>query len=106
VKITNYIQTFREAYDVTDHDEQNITEFEYKGQKFLYVKGTDETADRFEYQEELGLLVGVPSDGTLVDKDAIAVKTVVGLIPEIGTNGQTETYTTAPDMADFEQVWQ
>jgi hypothetical protein len=104
VKITNFIQTFREAYEVTDHEEQNITEFEYKGQKYLYVKGTDETADRFEYQEELGLLVGQPSDVTLVDKNSEPVKTVTGLIPEIALNGQTNTYSTAPDMADFDAV--
>ena len=102
-KITNYIQTFREAYDVTDHEEQNITEFEYKGMKYLYVKGTDETADRFEYQEELGLLVGKASDSSLVDKNGEAVKTVVGLIPEIGLNGQTEYYTT-PDMDAFDSI--
>lgn len=98
-KVTNNIQEFREAYKVTDWAEQNETEFEFKGQRFLYVKGLDELADRFAMQEELNMLI-TPTAASLPD----SIKTTNGVIPQIGSNGQTVEYFDEPDLAFFGDV--
>ena len=102
-KVTNYIQTFREAYKVTDHAMQNETEFSYKGQKFLYPKGIDEMMDRFEYQEELGLLIN-PSSASLVNAGAKAIRLAKGLIPQITDSGNTLEYFGTPDMTTIDDA--
>jgi hypothetical protein len=100
VKIDNGIQTFREKYEVTDWSEQNEVEFEYNGSKHLYVKGTDDTADRFALQEELGLLIGKADDGNLTG----GAKTVKALIPQITDSGKTMEYFGSPDMTTFDDA--
>lgn len=102
-KVTNYIQTFREKYEVSDHGEQNEVEFTYKGQRFLYVKGIDDTADRFMMQEDLGLLIN-PASNSLVDSDGNALQLAKGLIPQITDNGKTMEYYDSPDMTTFDDA--
>lgn len=103
VKISNYIQAFREHYDVTDFAEQNETEWVYKGQRFLHIKGIDDTADRFELQEELGLLITPLANG-VTDADGNPVNSTNALIPQITDNGQTMEYFDSPDSGDFDDA--
>lgn len=102
-KITNFIQTFREAYKVTDHAMQNETEFEYKGKKFLHPKGIDDMMDRFELQEELGLLIN-PGSNNLVNAGAKAIRLAKGLIPQITDSGNTLEYFGTPDMTTIDDA--
>lgn len=102
-KVTNFIQTFREKYEVTDHAEQNQTEFSWKGQKFLHVKGIDETTQRFALQEEMGLLINDSSEN-LNDAALIKVQLAKGLIPQITDNGNTLEYFGKPDMTTFDDA--
>jgi hypothetical protein len=102
-KVTNYVQTFREKYEVTDHAEQNEVEFTYKGQNFLYVKGIDDTADRFMMQEDLGLLINPASSG-LTDASSNALTLAKGMIPQITDNGKTMEYFGTPDMTTFDDA--
>jgi hypothetical protein len=102
-KVTNYVQTFREKYEVTDHAEQNEVEFSYKGQNFLYVKGIDDTADRFMMQEDLGLLINPNSSG-ITDADGNPIQLAKGLIPQITDNGKTMEYFGTPDMTTFDDA--
>lgn len=102
-KVTNYIQTFRENYEVTDHAEQNEVEFEYNGQKFLYVKGIDDTADRFMLQEDLGLLIN-PASASLTDINSQPVQFAKGLIPQITDSGNTLEYFENPDMTTIDDA--
>jgi hypothetical protein len=99
IKNTFYMQTFREYAEVSDHEMQNATEFEFKKQPYLYVKSTDDTAQRFEFQEDLGLLVGKKDNDDLPNGE----KMVDGLIPQIKAHGIDLEYTTA-DMTDFDTV--
>lgn len=103
-KITNFIHPSRERYSVTDWAEQNEVEFEYDGQKFLYVKGIAETADRFAMQEETNLLLTPANDGTLVDASANPLLGATGLIPQITTNGQSFEYDGDFTFADFQDM--
>ena len=105
-KVTNYIQTFREKYEVTDHAEQNEVEWEFKGQKFLYVKGIDETAQRFAYQEEMGMLITDSSEslGDAVGAGGNTVTLAKGLIPQITDSGLTLEYFGRPDMTTMDDA--
>jgi hypothetical protein len=103
-KITNYIHNTRETYEVTDYAAQNEVEFEYDGQKFLYVKGIAETADRFAMQEENNLIFTPANDGTLVDASSNSLTGATGLLPQISTNGQTFEYDGDFTMADFDDL--
>ncbi len=102
-KTTNYIQTFRDSYEVTDHAMQNHTEFEYKGQTALHVKGIDEMMDRFAMAEELGLLVNPASSG-LTDASSNAIRLAKGLIPQITDSGNTLEYFGTPDMSTIDDI--
>lgn len=102
-KVTNYIQTFRQDYEVTDHAEQVETEFSYMGQKFLYVKGIDDTADRFMMDEDLGLLINPASSG-LTDAGANGIQLAKGLIPQITDSGNTLEYFGQPDMTTIDDA--
>jgi hypothetical protein len=102
-KITNYITTARENYSVTDFAAQNEVEFEYKGQKFLYPKGIDDTVDRFSAQEEFNLIIAPASSG-LTDASSNAIQTAGGLIPQIADNGLSKEYLGAPDMSTFDDI--
>lgn len=102
-KVTNYIQTFRQDYEVTDHAEQVETEFEYMGQKFLHVKGIDDTADRFMMEEDLGLLIN-PASSSLTDAGSNAIQLAKGLIPQITDSGNTLEYFGTPDMTTIDDA--
>lgn len=102
-KVTNYIQTFREAYKVTDHAMQNQTEFEYNGQKFLYPKGIDDMMDRFGMQEDLGLLINPASNG-LVNANTKSIRLAKGMIPQITDSGNTLEYFGTPDMTTIDDA--
>lgn len=102
-KVTNYVQTFREKYEVTDHAEQNEVEFTYKGQNFLYVKGIDDTMDRFMMQEDFGLLINDSSE-SLTDAGGNAIQLAKGLIPQITDNGITMEYFGDPDKSTIDDA--
>ena len=102
-KVTNYVQTFREKYEVTDYAEQNEVEFTYKGQKFLYVKGIDDTMDRFMMQEDLGLLI-TPASENLTDAGGNTIQFAKGLIPQITDNGLTMEYFGDPSKSTFDDA--
>lgn len=102
-KVTNYIQTFRESYKVTDHAMQNQTEFEYNGQKFLHPKGIDDMMDRFAMQEDLGLLINPASSG-LVNAGSKTIQLAKGLIPQITDSGNTLEYFGTPDMSTVDDA--
>lgn len=102
-KVTNIIQTFRKDYEVTDHAEQNETEFEYKGQKFLHVKGIDDTSDRFMMEEDMGLLIN-PSATSLTDAGSNAINIAKGLIPQITDSGNSLEYFGTPDMTTVDDI--
>lgn len=102
-KITNTIHTSRKAYKVTDWSAQNETEFEYNGQKFVYVKGLDELSDQFSMEEELNLFLTAQID-TLVDASGASLKSANGLIPQITSNGQNVEYLDEPDLAFFQDT--
>jgi hypothetical protein len=102
-KVTNYIQTFREAYEVTDHAKQNQVEFSYNGQQYLYPKGIDEMMDRFATQEELGLLINYAS-GALLNANGKAIRLAKGFIPQITDSGNTLEYFGTPDMTTIDDA--
>ncbi len=102
-KVTNYVQTFREGYKMTDTALQNQTEFSYNGQKFLHPKGIDDTMDRFGMQEDLGLLINPASNG-LVNAGAKTIQLAKGLIPQITDNGNTLEYFGTPDMTTVDDA--
>ena len=101
-KITNKLQTFRKSYKFTDHAAQNITEWSHNGSSYLHVKGSDDTANLFAMDEELGMLI-TPQSASLVNAGSKAVQTTSALIPQIrsGSGGEF-TYTTAPTLTDVE----
>ncbi len=100
-KVTNMIHTSRKSYPITDWSAQNEVEFEFKGQKFLYVKGLEELADSFSMEEELNLII-TPTASGLVDAGSVPLKSATGLIPQISTAGQNVEYVDEPDLA-FQQ---
>lgn len=102
-KVTNVVQTFRKDYEVTDHGEQVETEFEYMGQKFLHVKGFDDTVDRFRMSEDLGLLIN-PSSSALADASANNIQLAKGMIPQITDNGNTIEYFAQPDLSTLQDA--
>jgi hypothetical protein len=102
-KVTNYIHKSSKTYRVTDFAAQNETEFEYDGQKYLYVKGIDETADRFAMEEELNLII-TPLSASLTNAGGKALQTANALIPQITDNGQTFEYADGVDMATFDDM--
>ena len=103
-KITNRIHTSREKYAVTDFAAQNEVEFEYDGQKWLYVKGIAETADRFAMEEEMNLLLTPAYDGTLQDAGSVVLSGATGLIPQITTNGQSFDWDGDFTFTDFQDL--
>lgn len=103
-KVTNYIQTFREYCEITDHEAQQDVEFEYKGQQYLYNLTTDDTADRFELQEEQGLLITPLSDANLKDADGNVIQTAQALIPQIDAGGKNYEYFDSISMTDFDNT--
>ena len=104
---SNDIQTFRETFRVTDHEEKTQTWFEINGQPYLYVQGIMEAAERFELQIELAMLIGKRAE-SLTDVGGTAeVKTTRGLIPTAKAEGTVVTYdktTLTPDLDDWESL--
>lgn len=100
-KVDNYIQTFRVKYEVTDHAAQNEIEFTYKGQRFVYNKGMDDTADRFEMAEELGLLI-TPSSESLTDASSNSIQLAQGLLQQIKAEGIEGEYFGKPDISTID----
>ena len=102
----NYIQTFRETFRVTDHEASTQTWFEIDGQPFLYVKGIEDAAERFEMQQELAFLVGQSFDSAF-QYNSLGVKATDGLIPTIRSKGETVLYdktSMTPDLDDWEEI--
>lgn len=102
-KVTNYVQTFREAYAVTDIAYRQRVEWEYDGRNFMYVKGLDEMFDRFAMAEEIGLLINPASSG-LVNAGSKAIRLAKGLIPQITDSGNTMEYFGTPDKSTFDDA--
>lgn len=102
-RFTNQMHTFREGFAVTDHEMNNMAWFPYKGKKYLWYKGLDETAERFELMTELGLLQSNPAI-SLTDVNSSPIQTATGFFPQINTGGLTLEYFGTPDMASFDEV--
>lgn len=102
-KISNQIHTNRASYEITDWSTQNEVEFEYNGQKFLYVKGLEELEERFSINEELNMII-TPAAENLTDASGNALKTTSGLIPQIGEGGQNTEYFDEPDLAYYQDM--
>jgi hypothetical protein len=103
-KITNKMQTLREYFDTTDFEVQNMVEFETQdGKKYMYYKGIEDTAQRFEFQKETAVLL-TPESSSLTDKNGKPVQTAFGLIPQIEQHGINLEYYNEPDGASFDEV--
>ncbi len=102
-KVTNYVQTFRDSYRVTDQAARNQVEWEWEGQKFLYIKGLDEMFDRFKMAEDFGLLVTTASNN-LTNAGGNSIQLAKGLIPQITDSGNTMEYYGTPDKTTFDDA--
>lgn len=102
-KVTNKMQTFREEFDVTDHEMQNAAWFPYKGRNYLYYAGIDRTAERFEMQKELAMLIMDQAD-SLTDGSGAALQSCYGLFPQIEAHGTVKEYYGAPDGSSFDEL--
>lgn len=102
-KVTNYVQNFREGYEVTDVAMRNHTEFTYKGQPFLHPLGIDDTMDRFAMAEDLGLLI-TPASSGLVNAGSKSIQLAKGLIPQITDSGNTLEYYGNADKTTFDDA--
>jgi hypothetical protein len=102
-KVTNKMVTSRAVYSHTDFAGQNHTEFNYNGQTLLHYKGIDDTADRFEFEEELGLLLGRNS-ADLQNAASQSVQTAKGYINQVTDSGNVLEYTDSPALADIEEA--
>jgi hypothetical protein len=102
-RVDNYLHTFREDIELEDHEMQNETWFEFKGEKKVYLKALDEVADKFAMQETLGLLVTPQASGITAASNK-EVRTANGLIPQIKANGINTEYFSAPTMTTLEDM--
>ncbi|MGC3945347.1 MAG: hypothetical protein QM762_12675 [Chryseolinea sp.] len=103
-KITNKMQIVREYYDSTDLEMQNQVWFETEGGKrYIWYKGIEDTAQRFEFQKETAVLL-TPQASGLTDANSKSVQTAFGLIPQIDAQGITLEYYQEPDMASFDEM--
>lgn len=102
-RLTNQMHTIRETFKVTDHEMQNAAWFPYKGKKYLWYKGVDATAERFELQTELAMLVS-KQFVNVVDSDASPIQSMNGLYPQIDAGGMTMEYFGKPDQAGFDEI--
>lgn len=103
-KIEAYIHTSRGYYAVTDWAQQEQVEFEYDGQKYLYVKGIEEGADGFAADEEGNLLFTPANDGTLTDASSNVLKGATGLFPQTETSGMNFEYDVDFELADYQDL--
>ena len=103
-KITNKFQIVREKFDTEDVELQNQLRFQTSsGQQYMWYKGIEDTAQRFEYQKEAALLVMPPSSG-LTDKNSKGVQTDYGMLNQIDQNGINLEYFNSPEGAAFDEV--
>lgn len=103
-KLTNKLHIIRELFNVTDEEMYNQAWFEpVPGKRYLWFKGIQSTANRFEIQRQLALLISNQSTG-LTDKNGSVVQTTHGMIPQIRTGGFEQEYFVKPDGADFDEV--
>lgn len=102
-KVTNYVQNFRDSYQVTDVALRNHTEFTYDGQPFLHPKGIDNMMDTFAMAEDLGMLINPASSG-LVNAGSKSIQLAKGLIPQVTDNGNTHEYFGTPDKTTFDDA--
>ena len=103
-KVTNKMQIVREYYDSTDLEAQNQVWFETEGgKKYIWYKGIEDTAERFQFQKEAAVLL-TPQSSALTDVNSKPVQTAFGLIPQIDQYGITLEYYQQPDMASFDEV--
>jgi len=103
-KLTNKLHIIREFFEVTDEEMYNQAWFEpVPGKKYLWYRGIQATANRFELQTQLALLVSNQSSG-LTNKNGSVVQTTHGLIPQIRSGGAELEYFGKPDGAAFDEV--
>jgi hypothetical protein len=108
---TNNLQSFYDYYEITDFSERNETyplQWHGKTINFWYVKGLDDTEQRFLFNETYGLFLTPKDDGNLVSYDAdgntLPVGTTQGYIPNLKLNAAKLYYNNNPTIALFEQI--
>jgi hypothetical protein len=102
-KITNKMQVIREFFEVTDFEMQNKSWFNVNGKRYLHYHGVASTAERFELQTELAMLIQEESSG-LTNLAGSAVQTMNGLFPQIRTGGQRIERIGSVDTAAFTEI--
>lgn len=103
-KITNQFQEIREGFEVTDFEMQNALWFEAAdGKRYCWYKGLEDTAQRFELETELTMLVQ-PSSSGLTDANNNGIQTMSGLDPQIEAAGTVMEYFNKPDGAGFDEL--
>lgn len=108
---TNTLQTFYDFYNITDFQERNQTyplKIGNKVVEFWYVKGLDDTEQRFLFNECYGLFLTPKDDGNLEaydgDGNTYPVGTTQGYIPNLKLNAAKLYYDNTPTIALFEQI--
>lgn len=108
---TNNLQVFYEFYGITDFSERDETyPLNWRGKpiNFWYVKGLDDTEQRFLFNETLGLFLTPKDDGALnaydADGNPFPVGTTQGYIPNLKLNAAKLYFDNNPTIAMFEQI--
>ena len=108
---TNTLQSFYDFYNVTDFSERDETyplKWHKKVINFNYVKGLDDTEQRFLFNETYGLFLTPKDDGNLVsydtDGNTLGVGTTQGYLPNLKLNAAKLYYDNNPTIALFEQI--
>lgn len=105
VSYSNGMQVIRETYRVTDIESKSNTWFKTgNGETKLWVKGLDESVQRFEMKEQLALLVGKQSDGTATVSGQNAAWSTQGLIPDLRANATNIQYADPINLAKFDEI--
>lgn len=109
--VKNYLQTFRDYYEITDFAERDQTyplNFHGRTINFVYNKGVSDTEMRFAAQEDFGLFLSPKDDGTLdhlyADGTTAKVTTTHGFMPQLEDNAQKMVYDTNPTVNLFEDI--
>lgn len=108
---TSTLQSFYDFYQITDFSERNETyplSFRGKNIPFWYVKGLDDTEQRFLFNETYGCFLTPKDDGALeaydADGNTLPVGTTQGYIPNLKLNAAKLYYDNNPTIAMFEQL--
>lgn len=108
---TNTLQSFYDFYSITDFSERDETyplKWHKKVINFNYVKGLDDTEQRFLFNETFGLFLTPKDDGNLVsydtDGNTLGVGTTQGYIPNLKLNAAKLYYDNNPTISLFEQI--